>query len=163
MNAAEQLRPDHAALLKDLRGAAFLLGERDRHWRLIGLEWPCAFIAVSAAPRANAPEEFLFRFECTGYPRAAATASLWDKAASAIPPVTRWPNGKIRVPSVFRPEWNNGTCLYLPCDRVSIAGHDAWHTRHPSQCWSENIGIVRYLEVLSELLNSSDYSGVRGA
>lgn len=67
------------------------------------------------------------------------------------------------MPSVFRSDWQNGVALYLPCDRVAIVGHEAWRSRHPSQCWDEAKGIVRYLEVISELLNSGDYSGIRGA
>ena len=34
------------------------------------------------------------------------------------------------VPSVFRPEWKQGLCLYLPCDRMSIEGHEAWRNDH---------------------------------
>jgi hypothetical protein len=163
MSAAVEMRLDEAALRRDLAGAPFLLGERDGRWRFDKIEWPYVFIAVTAVPRPGAPSEYLFRFECAGYPRVAATASLWDKATSTLPSVAQWPNGRLRVPSVFRPDWKSGTALYLPCDRVSIEGHDAWRTRHPSQCWSEQLGINRYLEVLSELLNSGDYSGVRSA
>jgi hypothetical protein len=156
-------RPDHAALLEHLEGAAFLLGARDQRWRLIRVQWPYALIAVSAALRENSPAQYIFRFDCTGYPRVATTGSLWDMETDELPPVSRWPNGRVRVPAAFRPDWKGGTCLYLPCDRISIEGHDAWYTKHASQCWSEKLGILRYLEVLSELLNSSDYTGIRSA
>jgi hypothetical protein len=163
MNAPEIVRPDYAVLLAHLEGAAFLLGARDRRWRLDDVMWPHVLIYVSADARQGAPAEYLFRFECSGYPRVAATASLWDKATNGIPPTARWPGGRFRVPSVFRPDWKGGSALYLPCDRVSIEGHDAWRTKHQAQLWSEKLGIVRYLEVISELLNSSDYSGLRSA
>jgi hypothetical protein len=155
--------PDERAFQADVQSASFLLGVRDQRWRLAApVEWPLVYIAVAAAERAKAPKEYVFRFNCAGYPRG-VTASLWDLARKALPAITEWPSGRSRVPSVFRPDWKSGTALYVPCDSVSIQGHDAWHTKHPSQCWSEKIGIVRYLEVLSELLNSSDYSGLRCA
>lgn len=163
MTIDQDIRPDHHALLTHLEDAEFQLGVRDGHWRLLAIQWPHAYIAVSAAARTNAPDEYVFRFECTGYPRVAATACLWDMAANVLLPLPRWPAGRLRVPSVFRPDWKDGTCLYLPCDRLSIEGHDAWHRKHPSMCWSEDLGIVRYLHVLGGLLNSSDYTGVRSA
>lgn len=101
------------------------------------------------------------RFECTGYPNG-VTGRLWDMEANAPLPVGRWPGGKSRVPAVFRPEWKGGSCLYLPCDRVTIEGHENWRTQHPSMCWSRSRGILSYLEVVSELLNSNDYTGLRG-
>ncbi len=163
MSAELPQSPDERALRADLEGAEFLLGVRDERWHIAApVEWPYAHIAVSAAQREKAPKEYVFRFNCAGYPRG-VTASLWDLARKALPAISAWPAGRNRVPSVFRPDWKSGSALYVPCDSVSIQGHDAWHTKHPSQCWSEKIGIVRYLEVLSELLNSSDYSGLRSA
>jgi hypothetical protein len=154
---------DELAIQADLDGATFVLGVCDKRWRLAApIDWPYLYIAVSAAERRKAPNEYVFRFNCAGYPKG-VTGSLWDLSRKTLPEITAWPAGRIRVPSVFRPDWKSGTALYLPCDCVSIQGHEAWHSKHPSQCWSEKIGIVRYLEVLSELLNSSDYSGLRSA
>lgn len=163
MSEGRSSPPDRRAFEKDLEGAAFELGERDKRWRLAApLDWPYAYIAVTAAERPKAPEEYLLRFNCESYPKG-VTASLWDLAKNSLPPVAQWPGGKSRVPAVFRPDWKGGQALYVPCDRVSIEGHDAWPTKHAPQCWSEKVGIVRYLEVISELLNSSDYSGLRSA
>ena len=36
------------------------------------------------------------------------------------------------VSAVFRPDWKHGQCLYLPCDRMSIEGHDNWRTNIPT-------------------------------
>jgi hypothetical protein len=125
MNATEISRLDERALRKDLNGARFLLGMRDGRWReAASVDWPYAYIAVSAAQRDNAPLEYTFRFECSGYPKG-ITASLWDIDVKALPPTTRWPTGRSRLPLAFRPDWKGGTCLYLPCDRVSIEGHEA--------------------------------------
>lgn len=156
-------RPDHRVLFEHLSGPLFLLGERNGRWRFIRIEWPYLFVAVTAAARPAGPPEYVFRFECTGYPRVPATGCIWDIGASGPLPVARWPSGRNRVPAAFRPDWQNGTCLYLPCDRQSITGHDAWRTQHPSMCWSEQRGIVSYLEVVHELLNSNDYTGARSA
>ena len=67
------------------------------------------------------------------------------------------------MPSVFRPTWKQGQCLYLPCDRMSIEGHDQWRSQHPSRLWQPARGIICYLEQIYELLNQSDYTGVSGA
>ena len=59
--------------------------------------------------------------------------------------------------SVFRPNWKAGSALYLPCDRESIRGHDNWRNEMPSKIWDPAKGIVHYLELVHELLNSADY------
>lgn len=153
--------PDERALRADLGGGSFQLGMCLCRWRPGAIEWPFVHLAVAAAERAGSPSEYWFRFECTGYPQQAPTARLWDPDVNTPLPVIRWPAGRSRVPAVFRPDWKDGTCLYLPCDRVSVAGHDNWRTEHPSVVWSPTEGIVLYLRKLYELLNSSDYTGVR--
>ena len=75
----------------------------------------------------------------------------------------RWPGGKTRVSRSFKPGWKDGQCLYLPCDRLSIEGHDGWRTEYPSMIWSPASDITLYLRIVHDLLNSSDYSGSRGA
>ena len=72
-----------------------------------------------------------------------------------------WPYGRVIVPSVFRPEWRQGLCLYLPCDRLSFEGHVNWSNEHPARLWNPERGIVCYLEQLYELLTSKDYTGTR--
>jgi hypothetical protein len=53
--------------------------------------------------------------------------------------------------------------LYLPCDRMSIEGHDNWRNEHPNRLWQPDRGIICYLEQLNGLFFESDYSGVCGA
>jgi hypothetical protein len=67
------------------------------------------------------------------------------------------------LPSVFRPEWKQGLCLYLPCDRMSIEGHEAWRNDHSSRLWQPERGLICYLEQLYELFHQSDYSGARSS
>ncbi len=155
------VRPDYKSLVEDLERSAFLLGACTGRWRMVSLEWPYLIITVSAAKRAGMPSEYSFRFECTGYRRTPATGRPWDVAAKQPLPFDRWPNGRSRVPGAFRTDWKNGEALYLPCDRVSLEGHPLWLSQYPTMCWSEQTGIVSYLEVIYELLNSQDYTGVR--
>jgi len=155
--------PDERAFRADIAAGSFLLGACQHRWRLGRIDWPFAHIAVSAAARHGAPDEWWFRFDCSGYPQQAPTARPWEPEADQPLPSNRWPAGRCRVPAIFRPDWKNGTSLYLPCDRVSVAGHDAWRVDHPSLMWSPSRGIVLYLEELHALLNSSDYTGVRNA
>ena len=132
-------------------------------WRLVALAWPHAVIAVSAAERLVAPTEYAFRFECTGYPQAPPTAQPWCETRNAPLPANQWPGGRSRIPLAFNPNWKSGQCLYLPCDRLSIEGHDPWRTQHPSLIWSPDHDVSHYLRVIYELLNSSDYSGLRSS
>ena len=155
--------PDEEAFRADVTAGVFLLGSHRQRWRLGEVEWPFACIAISSVVRSGAPDEWWFRFDCSGYPAQAPTARPWDAATNAPLPFNRWPTGRARVPAVFRPDWKDGTCLYLPCDRVSAAGHNGWRLEHPSLMWSPPRGIVLYLEELHALLNSSDYTGARSA
>lgn len=160
MNAV--VPPDRALLERDLAAVEFRCGEFDGRWRHVATAWPHIVIAVSTAPRPNSPAEYGFRFECTGYPQSPVTAQPWDLAANAPLATSRWPTGRAIVPSVFRKEWKEGRCLYLPCDRMSIEGHANWHQEHPSRLWNPARGIVCYLEQLHDLLSSNDYTGASG-
>jgi hypothetical protein len=103
------------------------------------------------------------RFECGDYPRTPPTARPWDIERDAPLSHDRWPTGRERVPLAFNPGWKNGACLYLPCDRQSIEGHANWFQEHPSLIWDPAIGVVHYLRVVHDLLNSGDYGGRRAA
>jgi hypothetical protein len=154
--------PDERALHVDIDSGPFQLGIHLGKWMVGTIEWPFVHVSVTADARKGAPSEYWFRFDCTDYPQRAPTASPWDTEANQPLPFTRWPGGASRIPAVFRPDWKEGTCLYLPCDRVSAEGHDNWRTEYPALQWSPKRGIVLYLDELHSLLNSSDYKGVRG-
>ena len=132
-------------------------------WRLLALDWPHALIAIQAAERVGGPAEYVLRFECTNYPQAPPTAQPWDLERGAPLPPDRWPSGTKRVSLAFNPGWKSGQCLYLPCDRLSIEGHDVWRSQHPSMIWSPASDITQYLRIVHDLLTSSDYSGTCGA
>lgn len=159
MNAP--LPPDRIMLEQDLAAPPFRCGEIEGRWRHRATVWPYVVITVAAPPRPKAPGEFGFRFECSGYRRLPPIGQPWDLDTSAQLPDGRWPTGPKFVSGVFRPDWKQGKCLYLPCDRMSIEGHDNWRNEHPSRLWQPERGIICYLEQIYGLLFDSDYSGIR--
>jgi hypothetical protein len=159
----EVIPPDHLLLQRDLAGPKFRCGEIAGRWRLVSLKWPFAVIAVSAPAKAGAPDEYAFRFECTGYPQDPATAQPWDVATDSPLAPKQWPGGGPLLTAVFRPDWEGARCLYIPCDRISIQKHANWPTEHPARLWQASCGITCYLEQIYDLLHTSDYSGIRGA
>jgi hypothetical protein len=159
----DHLSPDRLLLEQDLAAPEFRCGEIEGRWRRIDIRWPHVILAVAAIERPRAPKEYGFRFECSGYREVPVIGQPWDLETDGPLPVARWPTGPSIVSSVFRPSWKQGRCLYLPCDRMSIEGHDSWRHEHPSRLWQPQRGIICYLEQIHELLNQSDYSGVVSA
>lgn len=157
------LPPDRLMLEHDLAAAEFHCGEAEGRWRHIGTTWPHTIIAVSAPERLNAPASFAFRFECSGYRQTPVTAQPWDAERNAPLTPTKWPTSPVHVSAVFRPDWKNGQCLYLPCDRLSIEGHSDWPAKYPSRLWKPGRGIICYLEQIYDLFHHSDYTGVVSA
>jgi hypothetical protein len=146
--------PDERAFRADVVKATFRLGERERRWRLVEITWPYALIGVTAKDN----REYVLRFNGEGYPQIPPTAGPWDIERNAILAFDRWPRSTGgRVASVFRTGWKGGSALYLPCDRESIRGHDNWRNEMPSKIWDPAKGIIHYLELVHELLNSADY------
>jgi hypothetical protein len=148
---------------QDLAAPEYRCGEIEGRWRKIATNWPHVVMAVSAPKRPGAPSEYGFRFECTGYRQIPVTAQPWDIPGNKPLTANQWPAGPVMVSAVFRPDWKNGTCLYLPCDRMSIDGHDNWRALYPNRLWQSERGIICYLEQIYELFHQSDYSGVRSA
>ena len=161
MNAP--ISPDRLCLEQDLAAPEFRCGEIEGRWRHILTEWPGVTITVAAPERPGAPREFAFRFDCTGYRNTPPAAQPWSLETNGPLPPNRWPTGPRLVSAVFRPDWKHGRCLYLPCDRMSIEGHDNWRNEHPDRLWKPERGIICYLEQIHGLLLDSDYSGIRSA
>jgi hypothetical protein len=148
-------RPDEAALARDLGSGRFRTGVAMGRWRQLYFGFPYVVIAVTAADES----EIALRFECGNYPQAAVTAQPWD-ALRGVPLARElWPKGTSRIPLAFNPDWKGGTCLYLPCDRQSIEGHDHWRMQHPALLWEPARGICKYLGIVHQLLNTADYGG----
>jgi hypothetical protein len=158
------MTPDQRVFHRHLEGARFQSGLDRGKWRLAApVEWPKALIAVSAAERVGAPNEFLFRFDLTGYPQQAPNARLWDEVKAAPLEAKLWPFGEQRIQLAFNPNWKNGTAIYLPCDRLSFEGHDNWRHEHPDMIWTPDKDITFYLNILHDYLNARDYKGLRPA
>lgn len=149
---------DEQVFRQHLAGPRFQEGVDRKRWRLVGeIAWPHAVIAVSAAPREGAPEEFFLRFDLTGYP-AMPTAMPWDPEAGAMLAPNKRPKGP-RVGHLFRTNWNNGTALYAPYDRVAWNGHENWRQTHPRELWENSPEITHILRNVHHLLNAEDYAG----
>lgn len=159
MEAQPLRRPDEVALTRDLVSGRFLIGVASQRWRLHWVRFPHTLISVKAADGTD----YAFRFECSGYPRTPVTAQLWDAASDRPLEARLWPQGSSRIPLAFNPGWKNGSCVYLPCDRQSIEGHDMWRSQHPALLWEPAKGISKYLGILHQLLNSGEYGGRHAA
>ena len=129
----------------------FLAGVAKGRWRLLDLKWPIAFIMIGACDGRR----FTLRFECSGYPDVAPTATLWDLTSEQQLDATHWPRGG-RVSQVFNPNWKGGAALYIPCDRESIPGHTNWLSEHPWLIWNPSRGLLQYIEAVCELLQSQE-------
>lgn len=159
----ERESPDERVFRAHLGNGAFQSGVDRGRWQPVSIDWPFALIAVSAAERQGAPGEFVFRFELSNYPAAAPTAQPWNAESGAALAHCDWPGGGGRIALAFNPEWKSGTCLYLPCDREAIEGHDHWRTLHPEMIWSPDADITQYLRIIHDLLHSKDYKGSRSS
>ena len=153
------LPPDERMLRLHLESGRFRSGVLAGRWRLVAIDWPHAVIGI----KARDDIEYGFRFHCADYPHTAVTAQPWDLVNNAQLSDDQWPTGRERVSYAFNPGWKGGTCLYLPCDRKSIEGHENWKHDHPALLWDPKKGICKYLGIIHELLNSTDYGGRRGA
>ena len=147
--------PDERAFWADVNKPAFRLGQADERWRLLDVTWPFALIGIMAKDGL----QYALRFDCSGYPQSPPTAGPWDPESNEQLAFDKWPKNKGgRLGHVFRPKWKNGTALYLPCDRLSIEGHDNWQSEMPSKIWRPDEGILQYLELVHELLHCRDYT-----
>lgn len=119
---------------------------------MVGIDWPHSVIAV----RAHDGTDWAFRFDLAGYPAMLPNARPWDLEANAPLATNRWPQGTGRVAAAFNPNWNTGA-LYLPCDRLALAGHEQWLVQHPEKAWPPSRGIIHYLEIINDLLASHQH------
>ncbi len=154
---------DEQVFRKHIEEGPFQNGVDRGRWRLISIAWPQAIIAVSAAARQNSPNEYFLRFELTNYPQVAPTAQPWNIERQTPLQQNHWPGGRSRIPAAFNPSWKNGQCLYLPCDRLSIEGHEDWKSKYLDMLWSPSGDITQYIRIVYDLLNSTDYTGIRSS
>lgn len=153
--------PDERALRAHLRSGRFQAGV-DTKWRLIEpVKWPLAMIAVAAAARSGAPDEFVIRFELQGYPGVAPTGGLWDLASDSYLDLARRPKGG-EASSVFRCDgWlGGGKAMYAAWDRLGLQAHPDWAQRYPRSAWHQGRDLTFILENVYRILHSDDYLGI---
>ena len=138
-------------LTSHLHAGQFLAGVARRRWRLGGCQWPIVIVEVNARDG----RWFALRFDCTGYPGTAPTATLWDTSAGHKLGAEMWPRGG-RVSQVFNYEWLKGEALYLPCDRRAFLGHEQWVGEHPWLIWDPSKGLIQYITAIWEVLHSHE-------
>jgi len=147
------MKPDERALRTDLQSARFLSGEDRGRWQFRELQPPFLFVNVSAKDNRN----YTLRLDCSGYPANPPTGTFWDMATGCRLSFDKWPTGGERIQLAFKQSWKGGDALYIPCDRESITGHDAWVSQYPQMIWNPARGIPMYLEIVHDLLQSRDY------
>jgi hypothetical protein len=156
---APVMSPDQRALWAHMESARFQVGVTAGRWRVISLEWPIAIIAVSAAARDNAPDEFALRFDLAGYPQVAPTGGLWDLDSDCILPAGLRPKGD-RAAQIFRGDWEGGRAMYAAWDRVALSGHPGWPQQYPYSTWNAQRDLTFILANVFEVLNADDYLGI---
>jgi len=150
--------PDQRSFHAHLERVPFQAGVDHGRWRVVGIAWPHAIIAVAAAPRPDSPAEFHLRMELTGYPQQAPIITAWDPVADGVLAARKRPRGEI-VSVVFRADWEHGRALYAPYDRIALQSHPNWAREYPGQAWNSSRDIIFVVSDLHRLLNSDDYQG----
>ena len=156
--------PDELELREHLSRGSFE-SEIERKWSEPKVKWPHLFISVFARHIEGAPKQYWFRFDCTNYPADPPIGVPWDISIDQPLAPSLWPGGNIVVTGVFRPtEWR-ADALYLPCDRIAVTTHDAsWVATGPAHLrWTRNSDITLYLNEIHSIINSTGYTGPRGA
>ena len=153
--------PDERAFRGHMISARFQEGVERGRWRIVGdIAWPVVVIAVAAGPRDNAPSGYVLRFDLTGYPEMAPTATPWNPTTGEVLEESNRPKGQ-RVGHVFRSDLDGGTFLYAPYDRVALDRYHAdWRTQYPRQAWNAARDLAWVLRILHEMLNNDDYTGI---
>jgi hypothetical protein len=154
----EPSTPDHRAAVADLDSAAFREGVARGRWRVVSFEWPHLLVAVAAAERPGSVAEVALRINLQGYPQQAPSSTPWDLATAQQLAPERRPRGEF-AGHVFRSDWQNGSALYAPYDRVAIPGHEAWSNQHPADLWTTRRSITFLLDRVYQLLNDDAYEG----
>ena len=119
--------------------ARFQEGVERGRWQMVGdIAWPVVMIAIAAGPRGRSPSKYVLRFDLTGYPETAPTATPWNlDTRDALEPALR-PKGE-QVGHIFRTDWENGQALYAPFDRVALDSHPRLEKPAPST----GLGLVK--------------------
>ena len=154
------MSPDERVFREHVTRGRFQEGlARGSWWIVSDIAWPVLLVAVSAVPRDSAPSEYVLRFDLTGYPETAPTATPWNATTGEVLEQELRPKGK-RVGHVFRSDWEAGKALYAPFDRVALKSHPNWRMQYPRRAWDSTKDLAWLLQILHEMLNNNDYTGI---
>ena len=163
---AFDISPDERALREEFVAAPFLsqVGVR---WGSPRIDWPHDYLWVRCRSIEGCPvERYWMRLNCSQFPGSAPTGTFWDMDADKQLERARRPWGTGEVALVFRMDWPTeaeyegpGSALYSPIDRVGLKTHSNWAAECPNTAWSDEKGIVHYLNEVHRLLDSAEYTG----
>src|SRR5689334_10837246 len=97
--------PDERQMQHDLMSAEFIAGTVKGRWGRIhdpAPPWPFMLFWIAPAKRANGPDRFVFRLDCSEYPIQSPTGGLWDVQTNGILAPDKWPKGNGRISDVFK-------------------------------------------------------------
>ena len=162
------MTPDERALRADI-DAAPIQSKIGRRWGEPKVVWPFLYIWVRARPTESKVDGYWIRLDCSGYPQEAPTGTFWDMEREIQLDVARRPWGTGEVALAFRIDWPDaahggfGSALYMLCDRVGLVTHADWiKEKYPGTIWTPDKGVVYYLDEVTRLLDSTEYTGPRG-
>lgn len=149
------LRPDEKILNEHLTGVEFRLGVEDNKWDIVEstLDWPKRIFWIESSLPIPGKDKYYFLFDLDSYPNQAPTSVPWDVDKNYKLEFSQWPKGNERINMAFNSGWNNGSALYLPCDRLAMPGHEAWRQQSPNLWWTPEKTIVHYLRIIYGYLN----------
>ena len=149
------MNPDEKMLNEHLNGAEFQLGTEDEKWGLVetSIDWPKRIFWVQSSIPPLEQDRYYFLFDLENYPNTAPTSMPWDIELNKGLEFSKWPKGTERINAAFNHGWNNGTALYIPCDRIAMNGHETWRQQFPHVWWSSDKTIVHYLRTIYKYLN----------
>ena len=156
------VRLSRRRLEADLAASPVQVGIVRGWWSIQPAVYPGLNAMVAASPRACAAGWVGLRFDTAGYPDQPVTACPWDFERKALLAEDARPKGG-RAAVTFRTNWEGGRALYIPCDRIAIAGHPDWLARYPEDLWEPSVGIVKYLRLVHTILNEIEYETALGA
>lgn len=153
VNGDTSYSPDEVVLREHLESGPFLSGDSAGRWFLRSIIWP--YVTVDIVARNG--DIYVLRLQCDGYPQIPPTGTFWNVTDNVQLKASKWPRVGARAGKALRTDWQDGSALYIPCDRKSIAGHDQWNQLYPAWIWNPRVGLVLYINVVWELLNGDDY------
>jgi hypothetical protein len=151
------MKPDECLFKAHLGEAPFQSGADAGKWGLhdevAQIVWPHPILWVDGAKTIVPAGRVYLRFTADGYSALAPTACPWSAEKNARLENGLWPKIPGKFAKVFRLDWNNGTALYAPCDRVAMSDHQQWKHQFPSWWWQPHFTIVKYLRIVHQCLN----------